>query len=141
MNLYQITFSNDIGYGPYHEFKVIVVYATDPQMASQVFVDLAFDSNETYQKEIRACLLSMAQFAYGNDDICIDWKLECDEGCEGWLSYRTEDIQGGYDDEFLNDNHDNLKLLLRNYLDHLDAYIGIQPLRISNELTTIKRAK
>jgi hypothetical protein len=142
MNLYQITFSNDIGYGgPAYTNKTIIVYASDPQMASEVFVDLALNPNELYQKNIRACLVSMAQWAYFNNDICIDWVLICDVGCEGWLSYRSADIQDGLDDEFLNDNRDNLKLLLQNYLEQLNAHIVIEPLRISNEPTTTKRAK
>jgi hypothetical protein len=138
MNIYQITFSNNIYYGEFQSSKMIVVYATTPLIASQIFVDLAFDINERYQKDIQACVISIVQTIY-YDDISIEWNEPHDKCIS--FQYSSDDIDNGLINEFIHDNCDNIKLVLEHYLSHLSHHIVIEPLRISNQLTFTKKAR
>lgn len=136
MNLYKITIRN------YHEKAStksieIIVYAPDSTTALQTFVDLAFDTTEPCQHEIRTFLLFIFEDTYYDDSFDTDALLEPNNAYD---YHRPHPLWYIHEDTFLTENRDNYKVFLEKYLTEFDDYITVQLLRISNQPTLTKRA-
>lgn len=115
----------------------IIVYALDPTTALQIFVDLAFDTNEPYHKDILEVLHVIFEHTYRDNTFDTDIFLESDniipyQGL-GPTIYVDSDM-------FLRDNRNNFKVFLDKYLTRLNDYITVKLLRISNQPTLTKKA-
>jgi hypothetical protein len=165
MELYQITFHND-EYSTKKTDATITInlYASDPISATKLFVDLAFDQAEPYQTSIRSWLLAIVTHIYDDglsimesyevtdgvpfhiwgsvssktDPMIIRLKNEYDDMCAYYLASCYRDKE---EDKFLDHNKEDFKVVLERYLEELDSYIRIVPLRISNRPTVTKPAK
>lgn len=167
MTLYQIIFHNDLASSKRTDaVNIVNLYASNPINASTIFVDLAFNDTEPYREHIRTWLLFMMTHICDDgidvmehhkvvdsdgysfniwgtvqskkDPVIVHMKSEYDDI---YAYYLHSDYREKEEDKFLLNNKENFKLLLEKYLDQLDAYIRIVPLRISNQPTLTKPAK
>lgn len=137
MDLYRITirYFND----EEHDRPIeIIVYASNPPTALQIFVDLAFDTDEPHHKEILDVLHVIFEHTYRDNTFDTDIFLESDNIIPhqtlGPTNYVDRDL-------FLRDNWNNFKGFLDKYLTRLDDYIILDALRISNQPTITKKAR